>query len=121
MSEYSKQIGVAVTIALVGAFSLAIIANYSFPTQPGEVSTASTDELDCSAIPSAATVTTTTSQSAERVDRLPRSTSHHVSRTYLNTERDDSPADSRQWSQLHGSRLRCVQFSFRPGLLEQAT
>lgn len=62
MSEYRKQIGVAVTIALVGALSLAIIANYSFPTQPGAVSTVSQTSLT-SLTPSQSSVPTATSQS----------------------------------------------------------
>ena len=60
MSEYRKQIGVAVTIALVGAFALAILASYSFPTQPGAYGIASQSSLTSTAIQSPVA---TTSQS----------------------------------------------------------
>lgn len=38
LSEYKRQIGVAVTIALVGALALGVFANYSFPSQTSGVS-----------------------------------------------------------------------------------
>ena len=60
MSEYKRQVGIAVTIALIGAFSLAILANYSFPAQPGSVSTVSNTSSMTSIAPGA-TATTTTS------------------------------------------------------------
>jgi hypothetical protein len=61
MSEYRKQIGVAVLIALVGAFSFAILANYSFPTQPGV--TTGIHNSSTASISPGPTVTTTTSGS----------------------------------------------------------
>jgi hypothetical protein len=62
MSEYRKQMGVAVTIAIIGALSLAIVANYSFPAQQGGTATATQSSSTVSAIPGP-TVTTTTSGS----------------------------------------------------------
>ena len=112
MSEYSKQVGVAVTIALVGAFSLAILANYSFPTQPGTVSTDITEELDLSS-PLAILRADLNLAIAERVDRL-----YYVTTTTVTTlqglpqpRMGQCLADSQQWSQLYPSSLCRVQFS----------
>ena len=63
MSEYKGRVGIAVTIALIGAFSLAILANYSFPAQPGEISTASHSSSTASIAPGATVTTTTSSES----------------------------------------------------------
>jgi hypothetical protein len=41
LSEYKKEIGAAVTIALVGALSLAILASSTFPLQPSTSTTTS--------------------------------------------------------------------------------
>ena len=100
MSEYRKQIGVAVTIALVGALSLAIIANYSFPTQPGRGQHRITDEFDLPD-PLAILRADRNLAIAKRVNRPYHQLHHHrhhVSRAYLNREWDNSLANSRQWS-----------------------
>src|SRR5438309_6245254 len=49
MSEYKKQVGIAVTVALVGALSLATFASLSFPLQPSPSTFITTQSTSTSA------------------------------------------------------------------------
>jgi hypothetical protein len=62
LSEYKKQAGVAVTIALIGAFGLAIFASYSFPVQPGTITTTPHSTSTVSILPGPTVTTTSESQ-----------------------------------------------------------